>query len=258
MLEGRLDQNWARWTRPWTTAAWAFLTCGIALGSWWAYYELGWGGFWFWDPVENASFMPWLVGTALDPFPGGDRQARALQELDAAARGPRLLAEPLGHVPGALGRAGLGAFLRGRSDARHLHPRVPGHHDRRRADALCLAGADVEVGRRASSSARASRSCSSTTFCWSSPRRRFSPARMAPLISDAARARHALGRSSVLQPDVHALDAAAARLLVAVGIQRQLEARPPGRRANACSSRPRRRRRLGCVVVFASIRMAAS
>jgi cytochrome c-type biogenesis protein CcmF len=65
MLEGKLDQDWARWTRPWTTAAWSFLTCGIALGSFWAYYELGWGGFWFWDPVENASFMPWLVGTAL-------------------------------------------------------------------------------------------------------------------------------------------------------------------------------------------------
>ena len=65
MLEGRLDQAWARWTRPWTTLAWAFLTCGIALGSFWAYYELGWGGFWFWDPVENASFMPWLAGTAL-------------------------------------------------------------------------------------------------------------------------------------------------------------------------------------------------
>src|SRR5689334_2322641 len=65
MLEGRLDQTWARWTRPWTTTAWAFLTCGIALGSFWAYYELGWGGFWFWDPVENASFMPWLLGTAL-------------------------------------------------------------------------------------------------------------------------------------------------------------------------------------------------
>ncbi|MBU3672971.1 MAG: heme lyase CcmF/NrfE family subunit [Sinobacteraceae bacterium] len=65
MIEGRLDQTWARWTRPWTTVAWAFLTVGIALGSWWAYYELGWGGYWFWDPVENASFMPWLVGTAL-------------------------------------------------------------------------------------------------------------------------------------------------------------------------------------------------
>ena len=65
LLSGRLDATWARWSRPWTTAAWCFLTCGIALGSWWAYYELGWGGWWFWDPVENASFMPWLVGTAL-------------------------------------------------------------------------------------------------------------------------------------------------------------------------------------------------
>ncbi len=65
LIGGNLDAAWARWTRPWTTAAWVFLTLGIALGSWWAYYELGWGGWWFWDPVENASFMPWLVGTAL-------------------------------------------------------------------------------------------------------------------------------------------------------------------------------------------------
>ena len=65
LLEGKLDEKWARWTRPWTTLAWMMLTGGIALGSWWAYYELGWGGWWFWDPVENASFMPWLVGTAL-------------------------------------------------------------------------------------------------------------------------------------------------------------------------------------------------
>ena len=65
LLSGRLDAAWARWSRPWTTAAWVFLTMGIALGSWWAYYELGWGGWWFWDPVENASFMPWLLGTAL-------------------------------------------------------------------------------------------------------------------------------------------------------------------------------------------------
>ncbi len=65
LLEGRLDSAWARWSRPWTNIAWMFLTFGIALGSWWAYYELGWGGWWFWDPVENASFMPWLVGTAL-------------------------------------------------------------------------------------------------------------------------------------------------------------------------------------------------
>jgi len=65
MISGDLDQKWARWTRPWTVIAWLFLTVGIALGSWWAYYELGWGGWWFWDPVENASFMPWLIGTAL-------------------------------------------------------------------------------------------------------------------------------------------------------------------------------------------------
>ena len=65
LLGGKLDATWARWSRPWTTVAWSFLTFGIALGSWWAYNELGWGGWWFWDPVENASFMPWLVGTAL-------------------------------------------------------------------------------------------------------------------------------------------------------------------------------------------------
>lgn len=65
LLEGRVDAAWGRWVRPWTLAAWLFLTVGIALGSWWAYYELGWGGFWFWDPVENASFMPWLIAAAL-------------------------------------------------------------------------------------------------------------------------------------------------------------------------------------------------
>ncbi len=65
LIEGRIDGAWARWVRPWTLAAWMFLTIGIAMGSWWAYYELGWGGWWFWDPVENASFMPWLAGTAL-------------------------------------------------------------------------------------------------------------------------------------------------------------------------------------------------
>lgn len=65
LISGQLDSTWARWSRPWTLAAWSFLTVGISLGSWWAYYELGWGGWWFWDPVENASFMPWLVGTAL-------------------------------------------------------------------------------------------------------------------------------------------------------------------------------------------------
>ena len=65
LMEGRVDAAWARWVRPWTLASWCFLTGGIALGSWWAYYDLGWGGYWFWDPVENASLLPWLTGTAL-------------------------------------------------------------------------------------------------------------------------------------------------------------------------------------------------
>ena len=65
LIDGRIDAAWARWVRPWTLCRWSFLTGGIAMGSYWAYYELGWGGFWFWDPVENASFMPWLAGTAL-------------------------------------------------------------------------------------------------------------------------------------------------------------------------------------------------
>jgi cytochrome c-type biogenesis protein CcmF len=65
LISGKLDASWARWSRPWTLIAWTFLTCGIAMGSYWSYYVQGWGGWWFWDPVENASFMPWLVGTAL-------------------------------------------------------------------------------------------------------------------------------------------------------------------------------------------------
>ena len=76
LIGGKLDATWARWTRPWTTAAWIFLTIGITLGSAWAYYELGWGGWWFWDPVENASFMPWLVGDRADPFARRHREAR--------------------------------------------------------------------------------------------------------------------------------------------------------------------------------------
>ncbi|WP_119718068.1 heme lyase CcmF/NrfE family subunit [Cognatilysobacter tabacisoli] len=84
LLDGRIDARWLRWTRPWTNVAWAFLTFGIALGSWWAYYELGWGGWWFWDPVENASFMPWLAGAALI-------HSQAVTEKRGAFRGWTLL-----------------------------------------------------------------------------------------------------------------------------------------------------------------------
>ena len=84
LLDGRVDARWLRWTRPWTNIAWGFLTLGIALGSWWAYYELGWGGWWLWDPVENASFMPWLVGAALI-------HSQAVTEKRGAFRGWTLL-----------------------------------------------------------------------------------------------------------------------------------------------------------------------
>src|SRR5687768_6579663 len=99
LLSGRLDAAWARWSRPWTTVAWAFLTLGIALGSAWAYYELGWGGWWFWDPVENASFMPWLVGTAL-------LHSQAVTEKRGGFRGWTLLL-----AIAAFSLSLLGAFL---------------------------------------------------------------------------------------------------------------------------------------------------
>jgi c-type cytochrome biogenesis protein CcmF len=132
LLAGRFDAAWARWSRPWTTAAWCFLTAGIALGSWWAYYELGWGGWWFWDPVENASFMPWLAGTALiHSLAVAEKRGafKAWTVLLAIARS----ASAAGHLPRPLGRAHVGARVCDRSGARQLHPRVPGARDRRLA-----------------------------------------------------------------------------------------------------------------------------
>ena len=145
MLEGKLDQVWAKWTRPWTTMAWAFLSVGIALGSWWAYYELGWGGYWFWDPVENASFMPWLVGTALIHSLAATEKRGVFKSwtllLAILAFSPELVR----NLPGAFGRAHLGAFLRGRSDARPVHSRVPRHRDRWSAGAVRVARAAAEI-----------------------------------------------------------------------------------------------------------------
>ena len=99
LLDGKVDARWLRWTRPWTNVAWGFLTIGIALGSWWAYYELGWGGWWFWDPVENASFMPWLVGAAL-------LHSQAVTEKRGSFRGWTLLL-----AIAAFSLSLLGAFL---------------------------------------------------------------------------------------------------------------------------------------------------
>ncbi|HHL32488.1 MAG TPA: hypothetical protein ENJ41_07860, partial [Oceanospirillales bacterium] len=96
LIGGKIDETWIRWSRPWTNAAWGFLTFGIVLGSWWAYYELGWGGWWFWDPVENASFLPWLAGTALI-------HVQAVSEKRNAFRGWTVLLAILGFSLSVLG-----------------------------------------------------------------------------------------------------------------------------------------------------------
>ena len=147
LIEGRIDAAWARWVRPWTLMAWIFLTLGIAMGSYWAYYELGWGGWWFWDPVENASLMPWLAGTALLHSARRDGKAQRAQGLDHPAVDPGILAVAAWHLPGALGRADLGACVRDRPDARRFHPADPVPLHRRQSFALRLAGVDAEAGR---------------------------------------------------------------------------------------------------------------
>ena len=141
MIEGRRDQLWARWMRPWTVMAWAFLACGIALGSWWAYYELGWGGFWFWDPVENASFMPWLVGTALI-------HSLAVTEKRGLFKSWTLLLALVAFSLSLLGtflvRSGVLVSVHSFAadpTPRRLHPGIPGADDRRRAGAVRLARA---------------------------------------------------------------------------------------------------------------------
>ena len=131
LIEGRVDAAWARWVRPWTLAAWSLLTVGITLGAFWAYYELGWGGWWFWDPVENASFMPWLAGTALLHSAIVTEKRGALAGLDRVPGPDRLHLLHAGRLPGALGRADLGARLRGRPDARHAAAQHPGRRRRR-------------------------------------------------------------------------------------------------------------------------------
>ncbi len=143
MLEGRLDQAWAKWTRPWTIFAWLFQTIGIALGSWWAYYELGWGGWWFWDPVENASFMPWLVGTALIHSLSVTEKRGIFKSWTLLLAIFAFSLEPGGNLSGALRSAGLGAFLRDGSHPRSLHPGLPGADHRRLADPVCVACAEA-------------------------------------------------------------------------------------------------------------------
>jgi cytochrome c-type biogenesis protein CcmF len=164
LVEGRLDATWARWSRPWTTAAWCFLTIGIALGSWWAYYELGWGGWWFWDPVENASFMPWLVGTRSSIRSPVTEKRGVLPQLDGAARDRRVLALARGDVPVRSGVHHLGARVRDRSRAAGVFILLfLVDRDRRLARALRLARAARWAWAAASRRSRASRCCSPTT-----------------------------------------------------------------------------------------------
>ena len=125
-IEGRTDAAWARWVRPWTLAAWICLTLGIAMGSWWAYYELGWGGWWFWDPVENASFMPWLAATALlhSALVMEKREALKVWTILLA-----ILAFSLSLMGTFLVRSGILTSVHAFAvdpRARHLHPRHPG------------------------------------------------------------------------------------------------------------------------------------
>ena len=147
LIEGRIDAAWARWVRPWTLLAWMFLTLGIAMGSYWAYYELGWGGWWFWDPVENASLMPWLAGTAL-------LHSAVVMEKRNALKVWTILLSILTFSLSLLGtflvRSGVltsvhafatdptrGVFIL--ADPLHLHRRQP--------DAVCLARLGAEAGR---------------------------------------------------------------------------------------------------------------
>jgi cytochrome c-type biogenesis protein CcmF len=137
----------ARAMRPWVLGAWIFLTVGITAGSYWAYYTLGWGGWWFWDPVENASLMPWLAATAL-LHSVSVLAARNAAGLDGDARRGGLLDVDGRHVPGAFGHSHLGPCLRRRSRARQLHPGAAGDLHRRRPAAVCLRAGTVTEGAR--------------------------------------------------------------------------------------------------------------
>ena len=137
LLGGEVSRDWVRWSRPWTLVAWAFLTIGIALGSWWAYYELGWGGYWFWDPVENASFMPWLVGTALIHSQAVTEKRGAFGNWTLLLALSAFSLSLLGTFLVRSGVSDLGTRVCIRPDPRHIHPGLPGGGCWRFADAVC-------------------------------------------------------------------------------------------------------------------------
>ena len=134
LVLGKADSVWGRLVRPWALAAWTFLTIGIALGSWWAYYELGWGGWWAWDPVENASFMPWLAGTALIHSVRVVERRDALERLGHSPRHRDVFAQSRRHIPGALRRFDVRTCICRRSGAGRFHSSHSGSGDWRRAE----------------------------------------------------------------------------------------------------------------------------
>jgi cytochrome c-type biogenesis protein CcmF len=144
MISGDLDRTWARWTRPWTTVAWLFLTLGIALGSWWAYYELGWGLGWLvvLGSGRERLFHALARWYRTDPFAGGHGAPRPVQELDAASRDRGILAEPVGHFPRTLRHSRVGACICNRSGTWLLHSGFPRYRNTERAGAIRLARAE--------------------------------------------------------------------------------------------------------------------
>ena len=236
LIEGRIDAAWARWVRPWVLGAWMCLTLGIAGGSYWAYYELGWGGFWFWDPVENASLMPWLAGTAL-------LHSAVVMEKRGALKVWTILlaivAFSLSLIGTFLVRSGVLTSVHAFATdprARHFHPRHPARIHRRRAGAFCLARAAAQAGRavRADFARRRAGVQQSVSDC--GLRDRFHRYALSAGARGADR-RKDFGRASVLQRDLRpAVRAAVAG--DAVRAAAGLEARRPSWRgaAAACGS----------------------
>ena len=240
LIEGRVDATWARWVRPWTLAAWVALTLGIALGSWWAYYELGWGGWWFWDPVENASFMPWLAATALLHSATVVEKRDTLKSWTDPARDPGLLAVAAGHLPGPLGRADLGARLRHRPDARRVHPGPARDRDRRLAAALRLARAGP-AGRRHVRPDLARGRPAAQQPAAVDRRRHRAPGHALPAGAGHDRRPQDLGGCALLQRHLHPADGAAVHRR-ADRLDAGLEARRPRGRHRPAAARLRRHR----------------
>ena len=144
LIEGRVDAAWARWVRPWALAAWTFLTAGICMGSYWSYYELGWGGWWFWDPVENAAFMPWLAGARASPFGPRCRKARGDEDLDRPAGYSHFFFVAPWNISRAVGSVDVGPRVRQRPDERNIHSRNTYSIHRRCLRIVRMASLDVK------------------------------------------------------------------------------------------------------------------